>query len=257
MTSRRVLLFAAIGVAAMLFAGLIFVPLLFGAGQYMFNGGMRSRCVDVSEAGVQPRRPARLGKLRPDREDLGHRDRPADPSPGPAHRPGLERGVRPRRATPRLGRLDYKVVIWDTTAGGSYRPLHTLDTFGDNVVAFSPDGRRLGFADMVGGDNAVHLYDPATGEKVLALRGYSARLNGGRVRPHRPAPRGGGEDGSVVVWDADRWTPSPGEEPLTLAGHGGPISAVAFSPDGRRIATAHWDHSARIWDAADGKLRRA
>lgn len=54
MTSRRVLLVAAIGVAAMVFAGLIFVPLLFGAGQYMFNGGMRSRCVDVSEAGVQP-----------------------------------------------------------------------------------------------------------------------------------------------------------------------------------------------------------
>ena len=71
---------------------------------------------------------------------------------------------------------DCKVVIWDTTAGGSYRLLHTLDTMGDNVVAFSPDGRRLGFADLVGGDNAVHLYDPATGEKVLALRGYSAWL---------------------------------------------------------------------------------
>ena len=28
---------------------------------------------------------------------------------------------------------------------------------------------------------------------------------------------------------------------------------MAFSPDGKRLATASWDNTARIWDAATGK----
>jgi WD40 repeat protein len=34
--------------------------------------------------------------------------------------------------------------------------------------------------------------------------------------------------------------------------HEGPVRAVAFSPDGRTVVTASWDHTARFWRAADG-----
>jgi WD40 repeat protein len=36
--------------------------------------------------------------------------------------------------------------------------------------------------------------------------------------------------------------------------HGGPVYAGVFSPDGKRIATASVDHTARVWDAATGRL---
>ncbi|MCI0339693.1 MAG: WD40 repeat domain-containing protein [Planctomycetales bacterium] len=39
---------------------------------------------------------------------------------------------------------------------------------------------------------------------------------------------------------------------LSLEGHAGAITAVAFSPDGRRLATVSRDRTARVWDLATG-----
>ena len=54
MTARRLLFAGALGAAGLLFVALIFVPVLFGASQFMFGGGAGSRCTDVSEARAQP-----------------------------------------------------------------------------------------------------------------------------------------------------------------------------------------------------------
>jgi WD40 repeat protein len=42
-------------------------------------------------------------------------------------------------------------------------------------------------------------------------------------------------------------------EPLTLKGHTGWVSGVAFAPDGKTIATASADGTVKFWDAASGK----
>jgi WD40 repeat protein/energy-coupling factor transporter ATP-binding protein EcfA2 len=67
-----------------------------------------------------------------------------------------------------------------------------------------------------------------------------------------------------ITYSADESASAEAEEALyravqasqlqaTLAGHDGPLTAVAFSPDGSRLATASNDTSVRIWDAATGQ----
>src|SRR5579871_3144381 len=41
-------------------------------------------------------------------------------------------------------------------------------------------------------------------------------------------------------------------EHFTYSGHSDYVSAVAWSPDGKRIASASGDHTVQIWDASNG-----
>jgi len=48
------------------------------------------------------------------------------------------------------------------------------------------------------------------------------------------------------------WVSGWGERTV-LGGHTGGVTALAFSPDGTRVLTGSYDHTARLWDAATGE----
>jgi WD40 repeat protein len=143
------------------------------------------------------------------------------------------------------------IAIWDTTTSDVVASLPTPAGFPDSV-AWSPDGRRLAATTF---DGAVTIWNTTTWRPVMHLDRQPQDHRTGAGGPHLVCwssdgsmlAAGGAISGWVVVWDA-----SNGREILSFSAHSGSVEAVAFSPDGSRLATGGQDKLVKIWNAVDG-----
>jgi eukaryotic-like serine/threonine-protein kinase len=143
--------------------------------------------------------------------------------------------------------LEGKLILWST---GTFQRQIVLDCGRDVAsVAWSPDGKRI----AVGGnldvravdEQLVIIWDATTGERLKYLPGSGdvRQIWALAWQPGGSLLAGGGGP-SMQLWDADT-----GRQLRTIRAHSHVISALAWSPDGKRLASSSWDQRIRVWDA--------
>jgi WD40 repeat protein len=122
------------------------------------------------------------------------------------------------------GSEDDTLKIWDVSDGRLLRSIvaYTPGVSGISSIALSPDGTTL----IAGSGTQVKIWDAATGKQLHTLATNESHTSG-----------------------------EPGGMQMTSC-CGSEVRAVAISPDGTLIVSAHDDETIKLWDTRAGELMR-
>ena len=186
------------------------------------------------------------------------------------------------------GNKDSTLKLWDRDGGRLPRTLSGNEGVVTSV-AWSPDGKTLASGN---GDSTAKLRDSGTGQLLHTLSGHEGIVTSVAWSPDGKTLASGSADRTVKLWDsrsglglrtlrghlmpsrrsrgvwtAKRWPAAVwtirvgiwdigGGPPRKLSGHTKAVNSVAWSPDGKTLASGSEDGTLKLWDRGSGHLLR-
>ena len=144
---------------------------------------------------------------------------------------------------------DGTLKVWNCATGKVIQRFNAHNGFVCSVT-FHPDGKHLA---SVGADKRVKVWDLTSEKSVFERRSDTVHVYGAAYAVAF-SPDGNtiaaGSAGDVRVWD---WKDKDNPQPKSVfAGHDKRPICVAFSHDGRRLASGSWRGQVRLWDVEAG-----
>ncbi|MFN6561049.1 MAG: protein kinase domain-containing protein [Nostoc sp. ChiSLP01] len=149
---------------------------------------------------------------------------------------------------------DKTIKLWDIN---TLKEITTLLGHSHAVksVAFSPDGEILASGSW---DKTVKLWNVNTGAEICTFTGHHLQVNSVAFSPQGRIIASASYDRTIRLWQissSKEFKNCPCHTLLgILSGHAWAVLTVAFSPDGKILATGSDDKTIKLWEANTGQL---
>jgi WD40 repeat protein len=133
------------------------------------------------------------------------------------------------------------IKVWDIATGDE---LYAIEEYDPNEAIFSPDGQFI----VAVNETQILTFEAETGELYHSAPGPGNNFVVLIFSPDGSHFAASNYDGSVMIWNYAEGEIDP--DPLILSGHRGPAAGIAYTADGRWLASGGVDGTARLWDVS-------